>query len=72
MTPKPSRNFTCRKCEGSIGETVEQEEKLCDRVETVKGVLETVEQEEKLCDRVETVKGVLERQWSRKKSYVTE
>ena len=29
------RNFTCRKCEGNIGEAVEQEEKLCDEVETV-------------------------------------
>ena len=47
---------------------MEQEEKLCDRVETVNGVLETVEQEEKLCDRVETVKGVLERQWRGRKA----
>ena len=30
-----SRNLTCRKCEGNIGEAVEQEEKLCDEVETV-------------------------------------
>ena len=27
--------FTCRKCEGNIGEAVEQEVKLCDEVETV-------------------------------------
>ena len=26
MTPKFSRNFACRKCEGNIGEAVEQEE----------------------------------------------
>ena len=25
MTPKFSRNFTCIKCEGNIGEAVEQE-----------------------------------------------
>ena len=25
-----SKNFTCRKCEGNIGEIEEQEEKLCD------------------------------------------
>ena len=35
VTPKFSRNFTCRKCEGNIGEAVEQEVKLCDEVETV-------------------------------------
>ena len=29
------RNFTCRKCEGNIGEAVEQEGKSCDEVETV-------------------------------------
>ena len=28
LTPKFSRNFTCRKCEGNIREAVEQEEKL--------------------------------------------
>ena len=28
-------NFTCRKREGNIGRAVEQEEKLCDEVETV-------------------------------------
>ena len=33
--PEFSRNFTCRKCEENIGEVVEQEEKLCDEVETV-------------------------------------
>ena len=30
------RNFVCRKYEGNIGEAVEQEEKLCDEVETVR------------------------------------
>ena len=30
-----SRDFACRKCEGNIGEAVEQKEKLCDKVETV-------------------------------------
>ena len=35
VTPKFSSNSTCRRCEGNIGETVEQEEKLCDEVETV-------------------------------------
>ena len=30
-----SRNFTGWKCEGNIGVAVEQEEKLCDEVETV-------------------------------------
>ena len=34
VTPKFSRNFTCIKCEGNIGETVGQEETLCDEVET--------------------------------------
>ena len=33
MTPKFLRKFTCRKCEGFIGEAVAQEEKLCDEVE---------------------------------------
>ena len=32
MTPKFSRNLTCRKCVGNIRETVEQEEKACDEV----------------------------------------
>ena len=36
VTPMFSMNFTCRKCEGNIGEAVEQEEKLCDEVENVK------------------------------------
>ena len=36
VTQKLSRNFTCRKCEGNIGEAVEQEETLCDEVETVR------------------------------------
>ena len=31
-----SRNFTCRKCEGNIGEAVEHEEELCDEFETVR------------------------------------
>ena len=35
VTPKFSRNFTCKKCEGNIGEAVEQDNKLCDKVETV-------------------------------------
>ena len=35
VTPKFSRNVTSRKCEGTIGEAVKQEEKLCDEVETV-------------------------------------
>ena len=33
---KVSKHFTCRKCEGNIGERVEQEERLCDEVETVR------------------------------------
>ena len=36
MTPKFSRNFTCQKCEGNIGEVVEQKDMLCDEVETVR------------------------------------
>ena len=28
VTPKFERNYTCRKCEGNVGEAVEQEEKL--------------------------------------------
>ena len=35
VTPTFSRNFTCRKCEGNIGEAVKLEETLCDEVETV-------------------------------------
>ena len=30
VTGKFSINFTCRYCDGNIGEAVEQEEKLCD------------------------------------------
>ena len=37
VTPKFSRNFTCRTFVGNIGEAVEQEEKLCDEVVTVRG-----------------------------------
>ena len=36
VTPKFSKNITCRKCEGNIGEAVEQEETLCNEVETVR------------------------------------
>ena len=36
MTQKTSRNCACRKCEQNIGEAVEQEEMLCDEVETVR------------------------------------
>ena len=36
MTPKFSWNFTCRKCEGNIGEAVKQEEKICDEVKTAR------------------------------------
>ena len=35
VIPKFAMNFTCRKCEGNIGEAVKQEEKICDEVETV-------------------------------------
>ena len=35
VTPKFSRNVTCRKCEGNIGEAVELLVKLCDEVETL-------------------------------------
>ena len=34
VTPKFSRHLKCRKCEGNIGEAVEQKEKLCDEVES--------------------------------------
>ena len=37
VIPKFYRNFTCRKCEGNIGDAVKQEGKLCDEVETVTG-----------------------------------
>ena len=30
-----SRNFAYKKCKGNIGEAVEQDEELCDEVETV-------------------------------------
>ena len=33
VNPKISRNFTCRKCEGNIEEILEQEERLCEKVE---------------------------------------
>ena len=36
MTPMFSRNFSCRKCVLYIGVAVEQEETLCDDVETVR------------------------------------
>ena len=36
VTPMFSINFACRKCEGNIGVSVEQEEKVCDEVETVR------------------------------------
>ena len=36
VTAKVLGNFACRKCKRNIGEAVEQEEKLCDEVETVK------------------------------------
>ena len=35
VTQKFSRNLTCRKCEGNIGEAVEQKETSCDEVATV-------------------------------------
>ena len=31
------KEFTCRKCNGNIAEAVEQDETLCDKVETVTG-----------------------------------
>ena len=36
VSPKFSGSLTCRKCEGNIGEVVEQEEKLCDEVESAR------------------------------------
>ena len=36
VTPKFYGNLTCRKCQWNIGEAVEQEERLCDEVETVR------------------------------------
>ena len=35
VIPRFSGNFTCLRCEQNIVEAVEQEEKLCDEVETV-------------------------------------
>ena len=35
VNPRYQKNFACRKCEGNIGEAVEQEDKLCDEVKTV-------------------------------------
>ena len=32
-----SSNFACKQCEWYIGDAVEQEEKLCDKVKTVRG-----------------------------------
>ena len=32
---KAFKKFNCTKCEGNIGEVVEQKEKICDEVETV-------------------------------------
>ena len=43
MIEKFLRNCACRKCEGNIGEAVDQEEKLGDEVETVR---------EFICDRL--------------------
>ena len=34
MTATFSRNIACRKCEGNIGESEEQDEKLCSEEET--------------------------------------
>ena len=36
VTAKFSGNLTCGKYEGNIGEAVEQEERSCDEVETVR------------------------------------
>ena len=36
VTPRISRNVAYRRCIGNIGEAVEQEEKLCDEVETLR------------------------------------
>ena len=36
VSTKFSRKFTCRKCEGIIGDAVEHEEKLCYEVEKVR------------------------------------
>ena len=34
VIPKLSRYFTCMRCEGSIGQAGEKEEKYCDELET--------------------------------------
>ena len=39
MTSKFSRSHTCGKCEGNIGEAVEQEETSCDEVKTVTEII---------------------------------
>ena len=36
VAPEFSRNYACRRCEGNIGEAVDQAGKLCGEVETVK------------------------------------
>ena len=36
VTPNILRDFACRMCAGNIGESVEQEEMVCDEVEAVK------------------------------------
>ena len=36
VSAKCQKSPTCRKCEGNIAEAVEQKEKLCDEVETVR------------------------------------
>ena len=35
MSSRFSCNLACRKCEGNIGDSLEQDEKQCDEVETV-------------------------------------
>ena len=35
LTAKFSRNFACKECDGNIGEAVEQEVRLFDKVKTV-------------------------------------
>ena len=36
VTARFSRNVACRRCLGDIGKAVEQEDKLCDEVKTVR------------------------------------
>ena len=36
FTAKFSMHFACRKCEGNIREAVEQEERSCDEIETLR------------------------------------